>query len=100
MIKVLRKLANATSFSDVSRFCIDVAEAWNALARDRFLSRTTITTQVLAGSNTIPHTLGYEPSGYIIAAKSAAVSDYLISKSIDTITINASAPATITLEVF
>jgi|LakMenE01Jun11ns_1017448.scaffolds.fasta_scaffold9285323_2 hypothetical protein len=99
-MKVIRRLVNAATFNDVSRFCIDVAEAWNNLARDRFLSRKSVTVQVASGSNEITHTLGYEPVGYVITSKSAALNDYLVSKNQTTITINASASATITLEVF
>jgi len=99
-VKALRKLTRLASLDEVSRFAMDIIEAWNILSRDKLLNRQTIVATVASGNNVITHSLGYEPSGYIIVSKSAALSDYLVSKSPTQITINASASATITLEVF
>ena len=99
-MKALRRLTNMASLDEVSRFAVDIIEAWNALAKDRWFSRQTITTTLASGSNTIPHALGYEPTGYITVSASAAITTYIVSKSATNLIINSSGAATVTLEVY
>lgn len=100
MIKAIRKLTSLASIDEVSRFATDIIEAWNTLAKDRWLNRQTITVTLESGNNQIGHALGYEPMGYIIVSRSAAISHYLVSKSSTQITINVSAAVMVTLEVY
>ena len=100
MIKALRRLSSLTSLDEVSRFAIDIIEAWNNLTRDPLLSRRQIVTTLAAGNNTIAHSLGYAPTGYILTSKSAAITDYLVSKNTNQIVIYSSGAATVTVEVF
>lgn len=54
----------------------------------------------LTGDNTTQHKLGVSPTGYIVISQSAAANFYLVSKTSNTITLNASAPATVSIFVF
>lgn len=99
-MKALRRLTSLTSMEEISRIISDITEAWNNLARDKFLERRVITTAVFAGANVIGHALDREVSGYIITKQNAAASFYLVNNTKQTITLYSSANVTIQMEVW
>jgi hypothetical protein len=100
VIKSLRRLTRFSNLDEIARFAIDIIEAWNALSRDVFLSRQTLTTTLASGNNSVSHKLGYVPTGYIVVSASAAIATYLVSKTATELIINSSGAANVTLEVY
>lgn len=53
-----------------------------------------------SGDNVLAHTLLTIPVGYIVISQNAAATLFLIAKTNSTLTLNASAPVTVSLFVF
>lgn len=80
---------------------IDLVEAWNRLIRDPWLNRQTITTTLTTTGSVVPHALRVQPTGWVIIAQNANAtvwnSEPPNSKQL---TLSASAPVIVTLEVY
>lgn len=55
--------------------------------------------KVATGSNRIEHKQGKTPSGYVVVNRSASIDIYCISMDDKAITLNCSAPGTISIQV-
>jgi hypothetical protein len=100
MIQALRRLT-ATNIEEVNRFIIDTCEAFNRLVRDPILSRERITATLTTSSTVIAHNLGRVPTSIVVVALNADARVWQSgAATASTITVQASAACTITLEVY
>jgi hypothetical protein len=91
----------ATTIDDVNRFIIDASEAFNRLIRDPILSRERITATLTTSSVTLAHNLGRPPTSILVVALNADARVWQSGASTaSTITVQASAACTATLEVY
>jgi hypothetical protein len=77
-----------------------IAIVFAGMLPDRFLNREQIVVTLATGSNVVLHNLGYQPSGWHIISRDSAATVYDTARSTTSITLQASAAITATLEVW